>query len=67
MKEPIIKLDINRYLQSLLGGRTELIDGWWDSPNKAFDGKTPNEVYQTGEEGRKRVFEYVISSSDGYW
>jgi hypothetical protein len=67
MKEPIIKLDINRYLQSLLGGRTELIDWWWHLPNEAFDGKTPNEVYQTGADGRKRVFEYVISSSDGCW
>jgi hypothetical protein len=66
MKEPIIKSDINRYLQSMLG-RAELVDGWWDSPNKAFNMKTPNEVYQTGEEGRKRVYEYVISCSDGHW
>jgi hypothetical protein len=66
MKEPIIKSDINRYLQSMLG-RTELVDGWWYSPNKAFDGKTPDEVYQTGADGRKRVYEYVISCSDGCW
>jgi hypothetical protein len=66
MKEPIIKSDINRHLYAMLG-RVELVDGWWDSPNKAFDGKTPDEVYQTGVDGRKRVFEYVISCSDGHW
>jgi hypothetical protein len=66
MKEPIIKSDINRHLYAMLG-RVELVDGWWDSPNKAFDGKTPDEVYQTGADGRKRVFEYVISCSDGHW
>jgi len=66
MKEPIIKSDINRYLQPMLG-RPELVDGWWNSENKAFDGKTPNEVYQTGAEGRLRVYQYVIGCSDGYW
>ncbi len=62
----IIKLDINRYLKSMLG-RSDLIDGWWYSPNKAFDGKTPDEVYQTGADGRLRVYQYVIGCSDGYW
>ena len=62
----IIKSDINQLLQPMLG-RTELVDAWWHSVNKAFDGKTPNEVYQTGEDGRKHVYEYVLGSSDGYW
>jgi len=48
-------------------GSPQLVDGWWDSPNKAFDLKTPDEVYQTGAEGRKRVYEYVLGCSDGYW
>ncbi len=66
MKEPIIKSDINRHLYTMLG-RSELVDGWWDSPNKAFNGKTPDEVYQTGAEGRLSVYQYVIGCSDGYW
>ena len=37
----IIKSDINRHLQSMIG-RSELVDAWWDSENKAFDGKTPD-------------------------
>jgi hypothetical protein len=66
MKEPIIKSDINHYLQSMIG-RSELVDGWWDSPNKAFDGKTPDEVYQTGAEGRLSVYQYVLGCSDEHW
>ncbi len=62
----IIKSDINRYLYAMIGS-PQLVDGWWDSPNKAFDLKTPDEVYQTGAEGRKRVYEYVLGCSDGYW
>ena len=62
----IIKSDINRYLYAMMGS-PQLVDGWWDSPNKAFDLKTPDEVYQTGAEGRLRVYQYVLGCSDGYW
>ena len=62
----IVKSDINRYLIGMIG-RTELVDAWWDSPNKAFDLKTPDEIYQVDAEGRKRVYEYVLGCSDGYW
>jgi hypothetical protein len=62
----IIKSNINQLLQPMLG-RSELVDAWWHSKNKAFDDKTPDEVYQTGEEGRKRVYQYVLGCSDGYW
>ena len=62
----IIKSNINQLLQPMLG-RPELVDAWWDSKNKAFDMKTPEEVYQTGAEGRLRVYQYVLGSSDGYW
>lgn len=60
----IIKSDINRYLYAMLG-RVELIDSWWHTSNKAFNMLTPNEVYQQNEDGRKRVYEYVLSCSDG--
>jgi len=62
----IVKIVINRHLQSMLG-RSELFDAWWNSENKAFDGKTPDEVYQTGAEGRLSVYQYVLGCSDGYW
>ena len=62
----IIKSNVNQYLYAMIG-RPELIDLWWDKPNKAFDMKTPDEVYQTGVDGRKQVYDYVRGCSDGYW
>jgi hypothetical protein len=67
MTEHIItKIEINRYLHAMLG-RVDMIDLWWDSPNKAFNDKTPNDVYLADAEGRKRVYQYVMSCSDGHW
>ena len=43
-------------------GRHELVDQWWETTNKAFDGKTPNEVYWSGEDGRKQVAKYIIDN-----
>ena len=62
----IIKSDINRYLYAMMGS-PQLVDGWWHSRNKAFDMKTPDEIYQVDAEGRKRVYQYVLGCSDGYW
>lgn len=53
-----VKVTLNRLLFAMIG-RAELVDLWWDSPNKAFDGKTPNEVYFSGEEGRQKVINYI--------
>ena len=62
----IIKSNVNQYLYAMIG-KPELVDLWWDKPNKAFDMKTPNEVYQTGSEGRKMVYDYVVRFSNGGW
>lgn len=62
----IVKSDVNRYLYAMMGS-LQLVDGWWHSPNKAFDLKTPDEIYQVDADGRKRVYEYVLGCSDGYW
>lgn len=62
----IIKSDINHYLYAMIG-RPELVDSWWHTPNKAFNMLTPNEVYQENEDGRKRVYTYVLSCSEGKW
>ena len=66
MNMTIIKSNVNQYLYAMLG-KSELVDLWWDKPNKAFDMKTPNEVYQTGSEGRKQVYDYVIRCSNNGW
>lgn len=57
----IIKLTLNKALFAMLG-RHELVDQWWETTNKAFDGKTPNEVYWSGEDGRKQVAKYIIDN-----
>ena len=54
----IIKLDINKMLYAMLG-KADLVDMWWTSPNKGFEGNTPNSIYRTGLEGRRRVYDYV--------
>jgi len=62
----IIKSNVNQYLYAMIG-KPELVDLWWDKPNRAFDMKTPNEVYQTGSEGRNQVYDYVVRCSNGGW
>ena len=57
---------LNEMLYELLG-RAELVDQWWESSNKAFDGKTPNEVYWSGEEGRRRVADYILTHTNYSW
>lgn len=54
----VVKVTLNRFLFAMLG-RAELVDQWWQSPNKAFEGKTPDEVYLSGEDGRKKVADYI--------
>jgi len=54
----VVKVTLNRLLFAMVG-RAELVDQWWKSPNKAFDGKTPDEVYLSGEEGRKTISNYI--------
>lgn len=53
-----VKLTLNRLLFAMMG-RAALVEEWWDTSNKAFDGKTPNEVYWSGDEGRKKVINYI--------
>jgi hypothetical protein len=47
---------INGILMALLGGRS-LVNRWWNNPNKAFDMKTPFNVYIDDPE---KVGEYVL-------
>lgn len=62
----IVKVSLNKYLYALLG-RQELVDQWWESPNRAFEGMAPNEVYLSGEDGRKQVAKYIIDNvNPGY-
>ncbi len=64
MNEVIVKVTLNQILLSMLG-RWELVDQWWNSPNKEFDGQTPNEVYLSGPAGRIAISQYVHKHFDG--
>lgn len=46
----------DRLLASMLGS-WDLVEKWWNSPNKAFDGKHPIEVFETD---RKEVVNYLF-------
>lgn len=60
----LVRSQLNRLLYSLLGDR-RLVDQWWDSANKAFDNKTPNEIYWSGEQGRQQVADYILQFCGG--
>ena len=49
-------------LLSMLGA--EQAPAWWKSANKAFDGRTPEEQWQSDPES---VYSYLIGHVDGYW
>jgi hypothetical protein len=63
MKKIYTRTTLNGMLYELLG-RAELVDQWWNSNNKAFDGKTPNEIYWANEQGRQEVANYILSQCD---
>jgi hypothetical protein len=42
-------------------GNKELVEQWWHSPNKGFDGAHPIDV------DPKKVQEYLISKAYGEW
>lgn len=50
------KEKLDKFLLSLLGSE-ELVHKWWNSPNKAFDMKTPQEVF---DRDKDEVKAYVI-------
>lgn len=41
----------------------EMAPDWWNSRNYAFDGSTPNEMF---EQDPERVYSYISGYIDGY-
>ena len=41
-----------------------LADAWWQQPNKAFEGKTPDSVF---EEDPIKIYTYLVKSAEGDW
>jgi hypothetical protein len=51
------KRKLNIMLFAMLGS-DDLVNKWWESPNLAFENKTPDQVY---EEDEQQVIDYVLS------
>jgi hypothetical protein len=55
-----IQKQCNALLMAMLG-RQELVDQWWNSPNKGFDNAHPADV------DPKKVLEYLMAHAYGGW
>ena len=51
------KEQLDLLVEGLVG--KELVDKWWNSPNKHWDDKTPLEVFDSGLEGKMDVRSYL--------
>jgi hypothetical protein len=50
------KEQLNEVIFSLVGSK-EFVELWWTSSNRAFEGKTPKEVYETD---KLKVQQYLL-------
>jgi hypothetical protein len=51
-----------RILKALLG-TDEAIATWWASPNRAFDGEIPDDLWHT-DLGKRRVYKYLLDQME---
>jgi uncharacterized protein (DUF2384 family) len=51
---------LNRHLFALLGSY-DLVNRWYESPNRAFNDQQPIDLITTSEETRKQVYKYVFN------
>ena len=58
------KIHLNKMLLALLGSQERVLH-WWDIPNKAFDLRTPNELWNNGEQ--ETVKNYLLKQFDYSW
>jgi hypothetical protein len=61
MTDPFHKETLNRLVVGLVGDK--LSDSWWKSPNRAFDGRAPQELMNETE--WHRVRNYLMDSAYG--
>lgn len=58
IKYHLQKSDCDNMLMALLG-RQEFVDKWWDSPNLHWDLRHPIDVFNSGDDGRQSVVNYL--------
>lgn len=42
----------------------EMADKWWNGPNRAFGGDTPEQIYSVAPSA---VYAYLMKSAEGEW
>lgn len=62
ISEYVAKQRTQVLLTAMLG--SNLADAWWSSPNKAFSGETPHNVWL---KDYTKVYNYVMHNADGGW
>ena len=56
-----MKQTMNEILFALLGSE-ELVQRWWATPNKAFDGEIPDDLLHTPR--KIEVYKYIMSQAN---
>lgn len=59
------KEQLNEHIAALVGDA--LVENWWQSPNKKWNGFTPLSVYERDTEGKQEVEEYILRHCYGGW
>jgi len=52
----------NNILKALLGSDDAIVR-WWNSPNRAFDMETPDDLWHSSS-GRNRVYSYLLDQME---
>ena len=52
-----MEYNLDTILLSLLGSR-ELVERWWATPNKAFDGDIPDDIFHSDR--HSEVVKYIL-------
>jgi hypothetical protein len=58
-----LKKQLDAIVLAIVG--PDLVEKWWNSPNKHWDLKTPLEVYESGLEGKMDVRAYLYLHLSG--
>lgn len=56
----LTKSQVDVHLRTIVGAN--LVQGWWNSPNRQWNGKTPLQVWSE-EGGAEKISTYVILRS----
>lgn len=59
------KVELDKHIEAMVG--KDLVELWWSSPNKHWNGFAPIEVYETDEHGKVEVERYIMLHCYGGW